>query len=94
MRRLLIPLLVLLPFAALAGAPKTVTLAVHNMTCPVCPITVKKALAKVAGVSAVNINFDKKIAVVTYDPDKTRPDALTKATAEAGYPSTLTEVTK
>ena len=60
MRKLLIALLVALPFTVLAAPSKTVTLAVQNMTCPLCPITVKKSLEKVAGVSAVQVDFDKK----------------------------------
>ncbi len=68
MRKLLIALLVALPFAALAAPPKTVTLAVQNMTCPLCPITVKKSLEKVAGVSVVQVDFDKKTAPLTYGP--------------------------
>jgi periplasmic mercuric ion binding protein len=78
-----------LPIVALAVAPKTVTLDVKNMTCELCPITVKKALEKVSGVSAIKVDFDKKTATVTYDPDKAQPDALTKATTNAGYPSTV-----
>ena len=89
MRRLFISLLAALPLAALAGTPKTVTLAVQNMTCPLCPITVKKSLEKVAGVSSVQVDFGKKTAIVTYDPDKAQPAALNKATANAGYPSTI-----
>ncbi len=89
MRRLLFALLAAAPFAALAVTPNTVTLAVQNMTCPVCPITVKKALEKVSGVSAVKVDFDKKTATVTYDVDQAQPEALTKATANAGYPSTV-----
>ena len=87
MRRLSIPLLALLPLVALAGMPQTVTLAVQNMTCPVCPVTVKKSLENVPGVSAVKVDFDKKTAIVTFDPDKTQPEGLTKATTEAGFPS-------
>ncbi len=87
MRKLLIALLAALPLAVLAAAPKTVTLAVQNMTCELCPVTVKKSLEKVAGVSAVQVDFDKKTATVTYDPDKARPEALTTATTNAGYPS-------
>ena len=50
MRRLLLAAaLALPPLAALAGAPQTVTLDVKNMTCAVCPITVRKALEKVQG---------------------------------------------
>ncbi|WP_211454866.1 mercury resistance system periplasmic binding protein MerP [Collimonas antrihumi] len=74
---------------ALAAAPKTVTLDVKNMTCELCPITVKKSLDKMSGVRSVKVDFNKKTAVVTYDPDKARTEALTKATTNAGYPSTL-----
>ena len=89
MRKLLIALLAAVPLAALAATPKTVTLAVQNMTCELCPITVKKSLEKVPGVSAVKVDFDKKTATVTYDADKTKPEALTSATTNAGYPSTV-----
>ena len=73
------------------AAPKTVTLDVPGMTCPLCPITVKKALQKVEGVSKVDVNFKKKEAVVTFDDAKTKIDSLTKATADAGYPSNAKE---
>ena len=72
-----------------AAATKTVTLAVKNMTCVVCPITVKKALNKVAGVSNTDVSFERKEAVVTFDDTKTSVEALTQATTNAGYPSTL-----
>ena len=71
------------------AAMKTVTLAVPGMTCPVCPITVKKALFRVDGVTKAEVNFDKRQAVVTYDDAKTSVEKLTKATADAGYPSTV-----
>ena len=67
---------------------KTVTLAVSGMTCATCPITVKKALTKVDGVTKVDVDYDKRQVVVTYDDAKTSIEALTKATADAGYPST------
>lgn len=89
MRKWLIAILLMLPLTALAAAQKTVTLDVQNMTCPLCPVTVKKSLEKVPGVSAVKIDFDRKTATVTYNPDKTRPQALTEATTNAGYPSTV-----
>ena len=89
MRKLLIAMLVVLSVAALAAAPKTVTLDVQNMTCELCPITVKKSLEKVSGVSVVKVNFDKKTATVTYDPDKAQPESLTRATTNAGYPSSV-----
>jgi mercuric ion binding protein len=89
MRKLLIAVFAALPLMAIAATPTTVTLDVKNMTCGVCPITVKKSLEKVSGVSAVKVDFDKKTATVTYDPDKTKPDALTHATTNAGFPSTV-----
>lgn len=72
-----------------AAPPQTITLDVQNMSCAPCPITVKKSLEKVAGVSAVKIEFAEKTAIATYDPDKAQPEALTKATTNAGYPSTV-----
>jgi mercuric ion binding protein len=50
------------------------------MTCEVCPITVKRALSKVAGVQNAEVSFEKREAVVTFDDAKTNADALTKAT--------------
>lgn len=75
--------------AAAWSAPKTVTLSVPTMDCPVCPITVKKALVKVTGVSQAEVNFDKRQAIVTFDDAKASVESLTRATTEAGYPSTL-----
>jgi mercuric ion binding protein len=66
---------------------RTVTLSVPSMTCATCPITVKKALQKVEGVIDAKVTWEPKEAVVTYDDAKTSPEALTQATANAGYPS-------
>ena len=89
MRKLSIALMAALPLSALSASPTTVTLTVQNMTCGLCPITVKKSLEKVTGVSVVKIDLPKKTATVTFDTDKTKVDALTKATTDAGFPSTL-----
>ena len=71
------------------AATKTATLSVPGMYCAVCPITVKKALTKVDGVTKTEVNLEKRQATVTYDNAKTNVEALTKATTNAGYPSTL-----
>ena len=68
---------------------KTVTLAVPGMNCDLCPLTIKKAISKVPGVASVEASYEKKQAVVTFDDSKASIEALTKATANAGYPSTL-----
>ncbi|MDH5324856.1 MAG: cation transporter [Gammaproteobacteria bacterium] len=76
----------------LAGEMKTVTLNVEKMTCNMCPITVKKALKKIDGVSEVVAKYEGEgngWAKVTFDPEKTNIEDLTFATEEAGYPSQL-----
>ncbi len=74
---------------AFAAPPQTATLAVENMTCGTCPVVVKKALERVPGVSSTTVDFDKKTATVTFDPDKATSTKLTQATTEAGFPSKL-----
>ena len=69
------------------ASPQTVTLNVAGMTCPVCPTTVKKVLEKGEGVSNVDVRFEKKQVLVTFDDPKTNTDALVKATTNAGFPS-------
>jgi periplasmic mercuric ion binding protein len=71
------------------AATKTVKLSVSGMTCAACPITVKKALTKVEGVSQVDVSFDQREAVVTFDDVKTTVQKLTEATTNAGYPSSV-----
>lgn len=87
----LLPVLTVLLFSSQlhAAEPKTVVLDVPGMTCKFCPITVKKALEKVPGVIEAKSEFKNKTATVTFDPDKTNVAALTGATADAGYPSSL-----
>ena len=76
------------------AAMKTVTLSVPGMNCATCPITVKKALGKVAGVTKTEVSLEKRAAVVTFDDARTSLEALTRATGDAGYPSTLVEERK
>ncbi|TCV86764.1 mercury resistance system periplasmic binding protein MerP [Sulfurirhabdus autotrophica] len=71
------------------SATQTVTLGVPDMYCEVCPITVKKSLVKVPGVSKVNVSLESKEAVVTFDDAKTNVSLLMDATKNAGYPSTV-----
>lgn len=68
---------------------QTVTLAVQNMDCPLCPFTVRKALENVPGVTKVSVDFYGKTATVAFDPAKTNAEALTQATGNAGFPSTI-----
>ena len=81
-------LIALMPMAALAATPQTVVLDVQNMTCELCPVTVKKSLERLPGVSQVRIDFAKKTATITFDADQAQVSTLVKATTDAGYPST------
>ncbi|MCY7371198.1 MAG: mercury resistance system periplasmic binding protein MerP [Polaromonas sp.] len=76
------------------AATQTVTLSVPDMNCAACPLTVKKALTKVSGVSKTDVNLDRREAKVTFDDPKTNAEALTRATKEAGYPSTVVGAAK
>lgn len=86
-----VPLLILTIFIArnVMAANQSVMLEVQNMTCSVCPLTVKKALNNVDGVQQVLIDYDRKIATVTFDDAVTTTTKLTEATTNAGYPSTV-----
>ncbi|WP_040552575.1 mercury resistance system periplasmic binding protein MerP [Rheinheimera nanhaiensis] len=87
MKKLLITTLLLISSTATFAKDATVTLEVPSMDCVTCPITVEKALERVKGVKQVEVTFENKLAVVTFDDEITNPDALTKATKNAGYPS-------
>ncbi|MBJ6128243.1 cation transporter [Microvirga splendida] len=73
------------------AAPQTVTLEVENVSCVSCAPIVKKALSRVPGVSQVTvIEADgMATATVTFDDEKVTPEALTQATTNAGFPSTV-----
>ena len=68
---------------------KTVTLHAPTMNCPVCPITVGKALKSIDGVLAVESDFESKTFSVAFDDQKTTIDTLTETTSNAGYPSSV-----
>lgn len=64
---------------------------IEKMTCATCPITVKKAMQRVEGVKDVDIDFDTKIAIVTFDPNLTNTDEIAAASTDVGYPATIIE---
>lgn len=74
------------------AAQKTATLSVQDMSCATCPITVKMALMKLGGVVNVTSNLGKRETTVVYDDARVSLEALTQATKNAGFPSTVTGV--
>ena len=89
MKKLFASLALIAVVSPVLAATQTVTLSVPGMSCSACPITVKQSLTKVPGVSKADVSFDKKQAVVTFDDAKTSVQKLTKATEDAGYPSSV-----
>lgn len=73
------------------AAPRTVTLEVENVSCVTCAPIVKRVLSRVPGVSQVAVvdHGGMATATVTFDDEKVTPEALTQATTNAGYPSTV-----
>lgn len=77
---------------AVAGESRTATLNVRNMYCAACPITVRKSLERVPGVSSAKVDPKTGRVTVVFEATKTSPEALTKAATDAGFPSTVAEV--
>lgn len=94
MKRLLVAIAMIAAVGPVSSASRTATLSVPTMDCPVCPITVKKALTKVRGVTHAEVSFDLRQATVTFDDSVTSIEALTRATRDAGYPSVPSGGTK
>lgn len=71
------------------AADQIVTLSVKNMTCASCPFIVKRSLTRVEGVKVVDVSLEENKAVVQYDDAKTNVEALTSATTNYGFPSSV-----
>ncbi|AHD03813.1 heavy-metal-associated domain-containing protein [Leisingera methylohalidivorans] len=69
------------------AAEETVTFEVENMTCALCPVTVKRAMEGVDGVRSVEVDFDAKTATVVFDTATTSAETISAASANAGYPA-------
>ncbi len=90
MRNILTTIALLIGLSGTAFAEEqTVTLTIEKMYCALCPITVSKAMEQVEGVSQVEISFETKLAVVTFDDATTGWQQVALASTNAGYPSSL-----
>ena len=66
----------------------TQTFSVKNMTCPACPFTVMKAMARVEGVRSVTVDFAAKTATAVFDATVTTAQEIAAASTNVGYPTT------
>ena len=69
---------------------QSATFAIENMTCALCPVTVRKAMESVSGVKSVSVDFENKTATVLFDPAVTDRAAIAAASTNAGYPAAAT----
>jgi len=69
------------------AATQTATLSVPTMSCASCPVTIKAALTKVPGVTSIKSDLAKRQTTIVYDDSKTDVATLSKATTDAGFPS-------
>jgi len=75
------------PAASAAPSPRTgeAVLPIEGMTCASCVRRVERALTKVPGVSAANVNLATEKASVAYDPALVDQTQLVAAVETAGY---------
>lgn len=64
---------------------KKLKFSISGMTCVVCAETCRKAIQKLDGVSACNVNFASGIAITEYDETKVSPKDIMDAVNKAGY---------
>src|ERR1041385_834758 len=71
-----------------APPPTACALEIGGMTCASCVRRVEKALSKVDGVVAAEVNLATEVATVRFDPATVGLDELSAAVARAGYTAT------
>jgi mercuric ion binding protein len=85
---------VLMPAGHAFAAPRTAILEVRNVSCVTCAPIVKRTLTRLSGVVQATVveHGGVATATVTFDDDKVAAEALSQATTDAGYPSSVKEV--
>ena len=72
-----------------AGQRREIVLSVPGMDCPMCPVTVRRALSGVDGVFEAEADLETKRALVTFDPQRTDIERLIGAVERAGFSAAL-----
>ncbi len=68
---------------------REVVLSVPGMDCPMCPITVQRALSRVDGVYEAEADLNTKQALAVFDPARTDLEALIAAIKNSGFSAEL-----
>lgn len=67
----------------------TATIRVEGMTCAGCAASIQQALARREGVKSVEVNFEKKQAVVSFDPAKVTLEQVAETINQIGFKARL-----
>lgn len=91
MFRIAIFLFLLLTTSQALAAERTVRMHVENMTCALCPITVRTTMERVPGVKDVKVDLESKTATVVFDDTQATVGEIAEASRQAGFPASLQE---
>lgn len=72
-----------------AAEPRVVTLHVEGMTCGGCTIATRKVLERLAGVRKADVSYERREAVVTYDPATVTVGEMIGAIGTLRYTATV-----
>ena len=67
----------------------TSTFQVGGMYCGGCAETVQQIVGELPGVTVVEVSYEQRRMVVTYDPARVQPGAIRTAVEERGYQAEL-----
>jgi mercuric ion binding protein len=93
MRKIFLAIALFVATSGAFAAERTGTFTIEKMTCALCPITVKKAMASLSGVKTVTVDFERKQATVVFEDTEVATGAIAEASTNSGYPATFIQVT-
>lgn len=62
-----------------------IKMTVNDMVCSACQSAVKKAIKSLNGVTNVEVSLENKMAFISYDPLKVKPEQIQRAVNNKGY---------
>jgi mercuric ion binding protein len=76
------------------GKTKAVKLKISGMTCVGCSYLISTALKSVGGVIEQSVEYPGNLATITYNPDKTNPEAIIKVIEKTGFKAEIIKETQ
>jgi len=73
------------PISSIAQTGVQISIPVEGMTCFTCETAVRKAVKKLPGIHDVKASAKDKLALVSYDPEKTSLDSIVGAINSTGF---------